>query len=267
MPRHVKRLGEPGSFQDDPAVADALSALQEAGSDLDLTLSEALSEKAEELRHRAFFRLIPDARLRDKQIPGFIELVTGSVPTEKLVDRVTVVQRGVRLSHDDVLSLEEKQNYRCAICGTPLTRVAHPAVDHIQPVALGGKNTMENYQLLCRLCNTGKGKLPGWMVGVPYLSTRVSARLRYCVLARYGSRCQFRQCPGTSQTSLLEVRPKIPGSQGGRLIFDNLFVLCERHARRREVAARRRALDQLHLNRRHRRAAIRRVALRAKPVA
>jgi 5-methylcytosine-specific restriction endonuclease McrA len=247
-------------------VAEAIKALGEAGAQLNLTLREALVEKAEELRHRAFFRLIPDARLRDRQIPAFVELVMGSTPSQDLVERVTVVQRGVRLSTDEVLSLEAKQNYRCALCGTPLTRVAHPAVDHVHPIALGGKNTMENYQLLCRLCNVGKGKLPGWMVGVPYLTTRISARLRYSVLARYESRCQFGRCLETSRTSLLEVRPQIPGSQGGRLIFDNLFVLCEHHARRREVAARRRALDELRLNRRHRRAAVRRVASRPKPI-
>jgi 5-methylcytosine-specific restriction endonuclease McrA len=234
--------------------ADALiNELRSASSDLNLTLEEALAEKTDELRHRAFFRLIPDSRLTDRQIPDFLRHVTGKIPNDELIESVTVVRRAVRLTADEVLGLEAKQNFRCAVCGAVLLRIAEPAVDHIRPLALGGKNEIVNYQLLCRTCNAGKGKLPAWTVGVPYLTTRLSARLRYCVLARYGSRCQVADCSATARTSLLEVRPIVPGSQGGRLVFDNLFVLCERHARRRNIAARRRALDQLAFSRRRRR--------------
>jgi hypothetical protein len=232
------------------AGSDPVEQLRAASADLNLSLDAAMLEKAEELRHRAFFRLIPDSRLSDREIPAFLERVTGRVPTQDLIDRVTIVTRGVRLSHDEIMALESTQNYRCALCGVPLTRVARPAVDHIQPLALGGKNTLTNYQLLCLSCNVGKGKLPAWMVGVPFLSARISSRVRYCVLSRYKSRCQFDGCGETARTSVIEVRPRIPGSQGGRLVFDNLFLLCERHARRREIAARRRALDQLKLSRR-----------------
>jgi HNH endonuclease len=235
----------------DPALIEALGA---ASAELGLTLEEAILEKAEELRHRAFFRLIPDSRLSDNHIRTFLQRVRGEPPTDDLVERVSVVRRGVRLDRDQIMRLEMTQNYRCAVCGTPLFRIVQPSVDHIQPLALGGKNTFENYQLLCRLCNSGKGKLPAWMVGVPYLSSRVSARVRYCVLARYGSKCQAQGCSESARTSTLDVRPRIPGSQGGRLVFDNLFVLCEKHARQREITARRRALDELRLSRRRRHA-------------
>jgi 5-methylcytosine-specific restriction endonuclease McrA len=233
--------------------ASLVEALRSAAAQLDLTLEEAMVEKAEELRHRAFFRLIPDSRLSDRQVPAFVHLVTGRAPSDDLVERVSVVRRGVRISSDEIMVLEARQNFRCAVCGVILHRVVGPSVDHITPLALGGKNETWNYQLLCRNCNSGKGKLPAWMVGVPYLTTRLSSRLRYCVLARYGSRCQSAGCIATARNSNLEVKPRIPGSHGGRLIFDNLFVLCESHARRREQSARRRALEQLRLSPRRRR--------------
>jgi 5-methylcytosine-specific restriction endonuclease McrA len=48
--------------------------------------------------------------------------------------------------------LKEEFNYRCVRCGTtgPLER------DHVIPVYMGGNDTIENIQPLCRLCNTSK---------------------------------------------------------------------------------------------------------------
>lgn len=238
---------------DDLDPSELLKALEAAASELDVTLPEALGEKTEELRQRAFFRLIPDSRLTDRQVPAFLEAVTGRLPSEDLIERVRIVRRGVRLNSEQVMELERKQNYRCAVCGITLLKVVGPAVDHIQPLAMGGKNEIANFQLLCRVCNTGKGKLPAWMVGVPFLTSRISARLRYCVLVRYDSRCQAEDCVETSRTAVMEVRLRIPTSQGGRAVFDNLFVLCEEHARKRELTARRRAMDSLRLRRRRRR--------------
>jgi hypothetical protein len=52
-----------------------------------------------------------------------------------------------------------RDNYRCQLCGrTPTT---DPdlilEIDHINPVANGGNNTLENLRTLCRPCNRGKG--------------------------------------------------------------------------------------------------------------
>ena len=48
--------------------------------------------------------------------------------------------------------LKEEFNHRCVRCGTtgPLQR------DHIIPVCMGGNDTIDNIQPLCRLCNTSK---------------------------------------------------------------------------------------------------------------
>jgi diadenosine tetraphosphate (Ap4A) HIT family hydrolase len=45
---------------------------------------------------------------------------------------------------------------RCALCGA--TKDQHPLhVDHIVPRSRGGKNTLENLQVLCSRCNLAKG--------------------------------------------------------------------------------------------------------------
>lgn len=55
----------------------------------------------------------------------------------------------------------QRDRFKCVACGrspaTDLKIVLH--ADHITPVALGGKTTIENLQTLCEGCNLGKGKL------------------------------------------------------------------------------------------------------------
>ena len=57
----------------------------------------------------------------------------------------------------------QRDRFKCVACGrspaSDLNIVLH--ADHITPVALGGKTTIENLQTLCEGCNLGKGKLPG----------------------------------------------------------------------------------------------------------
>jgi hypothetical protein len=61
--------------------------------------------------------------------------------------------------------------YQCEQCGTecvlpkrhkkgerPPDNEAHG--DHIEPAALGGPDTLDNFQLLCRKCNLAKGAMP-----------------------------------------------------------------------------------------------------------
>jgi len=54
----------------------------------------------------------------------------------------------------------------CANCGIGLTThdknlPTHAELDHIVPVALGGRDERSNYQWLCRTCNRRKGaKMP-----------------------------------------------------------------------------------------------------------
>ncbi len=59
-------------------------------------------------------------------------------------------------------TLQEVYDYYgrdCVYCGEPST-----GVDHLQPVAKGGSNAMENLAPCCRRCNSVKGDRPIWVM-------------------------------------------------------------------------------------------------------
>lgn len=54
------------------------------------------------------------------------------------------------------LNLARRERYRCAHCRCEISfRDFH--IDHIVPLALGGRDTVENLQALCAPCNLRKG--------------------------------------------------------------------------------------------------------------
>lgn len=78
------------------------------------------------------------------------------------------------LKNDDNLNYDKKQerekltaglrydilkrdNYKCQICGRTQADGIKLHVDHIIPIAKGGKTVPENLQTLCQDCNLGKG--------------------------------------------------------------------------------------------------------------
>lgn len=63
---------------------------------------------------------------------------------------------GQKLSKDIVPRLLRLQKNRCLVCRLGLGQAFH--IDHIMPLALGGSNTDENVQLLCKHCNHSKHK-------------------------------------------------------------------------------------------------------------
>lgn len=62
-----------------------------------------------------------------------------------------------------LIAVSRRDGTFCKECGVPtiMTLEGHPrrrTLDHIIPQALGGKDTMNNLQLLCQTCNSSKGK-------------------------------------------------------------------------------------------------------------
>lgn len=51
----------------------------------------------------------------------------------------------------------KRDNYKCQICGRTQADGVKLHVDHIIPIAKGGKTIPENLQTLCQDCNLGKG--------------------------------------------------------------------------------------------------------------
>lgn len=65
-------------------------------------------------------------------------------------------QRGFTIEQRRLLWHSDDRK-RCPRCNTPLSW-ANFTIDHIKPHALGGKSTLSNAALLCRSCNSRKGK-------------------------------------------------------------------------------------------------------------
>ncbi|TQF12751.1 HNH endonuclease [Myxococcus llanfairpwllgwyngyllgogerychwyrndrobwllllantysiliogogogochensis] len=207
-----------------------LNEIKTESAVLGISLEHALTEKARELSLRVFLRCLPNDTIKTSRIAEFIAESLGREPSSALIEKVSTEQRGSVLEEAEYLELESSQLGRCALCGVTLTPSARPRVDHIVPVALGGKSNLTNYQLLCHQCNQGKSKLIGWIMGAPFLDEGQSYKLRYCVLTRDSAKCTDDDCTNTSRHSLLEILPIIPVQRGGRWIFDNLRTLCTEHA-------------------------------------
>ncbi len=70
-------------------------------------------------------------------------------------DSICRVERG-KVSNKMRFSIYERDGYRCRRCGATQTRTTLE-IDHIIPIAKGGKSTYNNLQTLCSRCNYEKG--------------------------------------------------------------------------------------------------------------
>ena len=68
---------------------------------------------------------------------------------------ISRVERG-KVSNKMRFSIYERDGYRCRKCGVS-QRHAPLEIDHIIPIAKGGKSTYNNLQTLCHKCNVEKG--------------------------------------------------------------------------------------------------------------
>ncbi|QPF71465.1 hypothetical protein G8A07_00030 [Roseateles sp. DAIF2] len=182
---------------------------------------------------RSIWASLPNSRLKDDERISFIAKAIGSSPSDAHIALSSPSQRRTRLSLEDKLVLEAKQNYRCALCGKLLDRNAEPHIDHVIPVAFGGADELINFQLLCSQCNLGKSASLHWLMIAPFFEEPVgnepSTRMRYCTLQRHAGACAVPGCTASSKTDQLLVIQHIPIQAGGRNILDNLTVLCESH--------------------------------------
>lgn len=70
-------------------------------------------------------------------------------------DSLCRVERG-KVSNKMRFSIYERDGYRCRNCGIS-GKFADLEIDHIIPIAKGGKSTYDNLQTLCHKCNIEKG--------------------------------------------------------------------------------------------------------------
>lgn len=63
-----------------------------------------------------------------------------------------------KIMNDDIrYNVLKRDNFTCQICGVTAKDGAKLHVEHIVPIAKGGKTVMSNLQTLCERCNMGKG--------------------------------------------------------------------------------------------------------------
>ena len=125
-------------------------------------------------RTRPSFRSLPewveyiggrDGLAYQSLIRGWREFVCATESTvrerrDRRPSRVRLVEpKGRTISLGRRTRILERDGFRCRRCGTG-PRDERLVVDHIMPVALGGKSNDENLQTLCEPCNVGKGARP-----------------------------------------------------------------------------------------------------------
>ena len=115
---------------------------------------------------------------------------------------------------------------------------AAPSVDHIEPVSTFGTNDLDNLELLCRFCNSGKedsrGPIPKHEyeygpklplndvdeysksgIGFPYLR-----KVFYMTLERAGRKCLMPDCSSSAELTVRLVRPQ------SLFVLGNLYAVC-----------------------------------------
>ena len=82
----------------------------------------------------------------------------GNFSRERLLAGIVQENIRVNIPLKDRWVVLKRDGYRCVRCGaSPSKDIAiELEVDHVFPVAKGGKNTIDNLQTLCRMCNQGK---------------------------------------------------------------------------------------------------------------
>lgn len=81
---------------------------------------------------------------------------TGSFYNDREIwDSICRVERG-RVSNKMRFAIYKRDGYRCRNCGRT-NRFDDLEIDHIKPIAKGGKSTFDNLQTLCKRCNKEKG--------------------------------------------------------------------------------------------------------------
>lgn len=91
-----------------------------------------------------------------QQIMGFIKRLNNRdgyfYRDKEIWDAICRVERG-KVSNKMRFSIYQRDGYRCRWCGAK----GSLEIDHIKPIAKGGKSTYDNLQTLCTRCNKYKG--------------------------------------------------------------------------------------------------------------
>ena len=98
-----------------------------------------------------------EKRFNSKELRSLIGRINnksgGRYNDKEIWDAICAVERG-KVTNKMRFSIYARDGYRCKICGRKTNDLE---IDHIYPIAKGGKSTYDNLQTLCHSCNKKKG--------------------------------------------------------------------------------------------------------------
>lgn len=101
--------------------------------------------------------IISPEKKRQLPVSSFIKEVM-QLPTDpKKISTNQKIQERNKMSAGLRFDVLKRDNYKCQICGRTQKDGVKLHVDHIIPIAKGGKTELDNLQTLCQDCNLGKG--------------------------------------------------------------------------------------------------------------
>ena len=106
-----------------------------------------------------FLELISKANrwLKENEVKGSDPEPAHSPSSEESISHAReAAERRVKVMPAIRWQVFQRDNWKCVACGRGSQNDAILHVDHIIPRSKGGKNTLENYQTLCDVCNLGK---------------------------------------------------------------------------------------------------------------
>jgi hypothetical protein len=83
--------------------------------------------------------------------------IAKSLSDEDLMRASEAAEQKVKVKPSVRWQVFARDNWKCKKCGRGAQDGIILQVDHIVPRSKGGKDTMDNYQTLCHICNMGKG--------------------------------------------------------------------------------------------------------------
>ena len=89
------------------------------------------------------------------QIVSAFKRVSPSFMDRKTFEHIAMVERG-EVTNSLRYDIMNRDHFKCVICGASAKDGAQLHVDHIVPIAKGGKSVPSNLRTLCEGCNLGK---------------------------------------------------------------------------------------------------------------
>lgn len=110
------------------------------------------SEKVIASSHRYYLAHVEQKYL---DLKNWLEKYPWKIRERNHARRARKLGNGGVITEKEFVDLCEHYNNKCLCCGRSDVKMT---LDHVIPLIMGGKNTIDNAQPLCKSCNSSKGK-------------------------------------------------------------------------------------------------------------